>query len=141
MEQNAKAAWKCMLSEDLARKADTRVKQAGFRSRSAYLTALVREDLKRPLEAEDRILQEVEKSSLRLYKSNRTNLQATLGTFAMLDEFVRYALTVLPPPPAEDGAAVRVRARQTYVKLRELAAKSFGGDSLTKLQEDLPDEE
>jgi hypothetical protein len=107
----------------------------GFKSVSAYVQAVVREDFQRPTPEQEEQETFISASVDRLTKEVRTLHNAQQAVFAAVDSLTRLFLTCVPEPPAEALDQAKRRARLRYDRFLLSVAQNMTSDSRATLTE------
>ena len=107
----------------------------GFKSVSAYVQAVVREDLQQPTPEQEEQETFISASVDRLTKEVRTLHTVQQAVFAAVDSLTRLFLTCVPEPPAETLDQAKRRARLRYDRFLLSVAQNMTSDSRATLAE------
>ena len=132
------AKWKryeMRLSDEQFAAMKRQAESRGFASISAYVQALVKEDLRRPTPEQAEQEAFVSASVDRLAKEVRTLHTAQQAVFAAVDSLARLFLTCVPEPSAETIDQAKRRARLRYDRFLLSVAQNMTSDSRATLSE------
>lgn len=107
-------------------------KARGFSSLSAYVRAVMEQDLQRGSQ-QDQLESTVAASIDRMAKEVRRLHNANQALFALTDSLVRLFLTCTPEPPPESLDATKRRAKLRYDRFMLSVAQNMTGDSKSDL--------
>ena len=107
-------------------------KARGFGSLSAYVRAVMEQDLQRGSQ-QDQLESTVAASIDRMAKEVRRLHNANQALFALTDSLVRLFLTCTPEPPQEALDATKRRAKLRYDRFMLSVAQNMTGDSRSAL--------
>jgi len=129
-------------SAELREKVRIAVKERGFRSEQAFLSAACEHELRQGDNTEATTQFEARMAATLTNLAKQVQGLRTLGhaQVALTDVFLKYVITCVVEPPEDALPAARVRARLRYEKLVRAAAEEISNKNRDTLREMLADE-